>query len=189
MRRSFEDAVPLAVEFHNSPRRKRLDHIDHRGTRRGASLSNAAVEKPATSASWGPAKIWIDDDESELNTEAFQKLSMDSDEDSIFNGLVDRSPSVCATSPGEREGPPRLIEPRKAPEQIEEIEEDSLGSGNSINKSRSTTRLAIYPTQSRGQVPRVSTGLSVVSRDEITAYTAAQSVIDEPFNCMDSWLD
>jgi hypothetical protein len=181
LRRSFDEAVPYAVVFDDSSDADSVDYVDHREMRRRAPRSNVVVEKPIKTTSKGPAKIWIDDDESELNTEAFQKLSMDSDDDSIFNGLVDRSP----TSPAEK-GPPRVIEPRKG---SEEIEEDSFSSGNSIEKSRRPTRNASYPTQSSGRFRRVSTGVSVVSRDEITAYTAAQSVLEEPFNCMDSWLD
>lgn len=186
LRRTFDEAVPYEVEYPSAADHESLKHVDHRGMRRMASRSNAAVKKPVKTANRGPSKIWIDDDDSELNTEAFQKLSMDSDEDSIFNGLVDRSPSDYAASPDEKEGQLRVVEPNN---EREEIEEDSFSSGNSIAKSRSSTRRAKYPIQSRCQLTRVSTGLSVVSRDEITAYTAAQSVFDEPFNCMDSWLD
>lgn len=187
---TLDHAVPFVAESHDEEESAGLDEIDHRGMRRTRSRTKETSEvcnKPDR----GPAKIWIDDDESELNTEAFQRLSMDTDDDSIFSGLVERTPSEYSSNSRDREGPPQHIETVTEPVKI--VEEDSAYSGNSIAHSETTSHTAADRSKrtkySRADFSRASTGLSVLSRDEITAYTAAQSVFNEPFNCMDNWLD
>ncbi len=154
------------------------DDIDHRGVRRKSSFHTVS-ERRSKSWSTGPAKMWIDDDESELNTEAFQRLSMDADEDSIFSGLGEHSPS-------DREMVEASQHTGTGTNTAKILEKDSVMSGNSIAVAAKQSRNSKH---SRGVSSRLSSGLSVLSRDEITAYTAAQSVLDEPFSCIDEWLD
>ncbi len=180
---SFEHAIPFVPESPDSKHNADIDEIDHRGMRRTKSRSKGSREQGQKSANSRPAKIWIDDDDSELNTEAFERLSMDTDDDdSIFSGLVDHSPSEYTRKSREMEGP----EPIERTETEAMFDEDYVSPGNSIADGTKRSRYARYY---RTDSSRVSTSLSVLSKDEITAYTTARSVLHEPFNCMDEWLD
>lgn len=179
---SFEKAVPFVGE--HSGIKEQYDHrgVDHRGRSAGTGLSRSQ------SGNSGEENDWFDEDElSDLNTEAFHRLAVDTDDDSIFNGLVDRTPSARGERRRERDGPPTSAEA------VDE-DDDSAVSENSVEQSKYTSYTAAdqskYSKYSRGDMSkysRRSTRTDMVSRGERTA--AFTEAVRDPFTCMDDWID
>ena len=202
---SFHHAVPFVPDTSNTD-----DNYEHRNVSDSAgevgvsSRSHSSSrgrgwngdESPrsprSTTANNGVRSSWSNedyDDESELNTEAFRRLAMEEgDDDSIFNGLVERSPTGYQKNGRERDGPPLHFEmkPRRitSTPAVEDASHGSISLENSLEQSNYTSyttgAFSIHSKYSRR---------SVLSRDEMTSYTDAHSVVNEPFNCMDKWLD
>jgi hypothetical protein len=177
---SFENAIPF-VGKHSGVKGKHNDRIDG-----GVTTSR--------SRSWksGRMSSWIDDDDvSDLNTEAFQRLAMDTDDDSIFNGLVERAPRARGVRSRERDGPPTQVDTLQfQAESLKAVEDDgdSVASKNSVEKSKYTSYSAAdqskYSQYTRGDLSKYSSR-SMVSRGGVVYKEA----LEDPFTCMDNWVD
>lgn len=184
----MDRAPSLAESFHNAvPFVPDTSDVEENFERRNASDTPGEV---AVRQSRSGRNNWIDyDDESEINSEVFRQLAMEeADDDSIFNGLVERSPSGHKEGGRERDGPPlRFDKDPFVTEQVPGYDDASQESGsteNSLEQSKYTAYTSKYSKYSRGDFSKFSKR-SIVTKDDITNYSDAPSITQEPFNCMD----
>jgi hypothetical protein len=178
---TFREAVafgPDTSDFHAE-----FDNFDALNIPNDIDMRRARSEKSATESKRTEEDSDWDDDDSDLNTEAFDKFEGDDDDDddSIFSDLK----SIDESQSADEEPIDAVVE------KVAKADEASkAGTACSPDYSKySRGNVSKISKYSRGDLSKYSRGdTSTYSRGELARYSDAHSVVGEPFACMDKWL-